>query len=79
MDTKQTRLYGYAVICFLHTMNMSTEEIHRELCAVYGQNIMHEGTVGQWCRVFKDGRKNVHDGERSGWPSVVNDGLFQSE
>jgi hypothetical protein len=36
---------------------MSATEIHRELCAVYGQNIMSEGTVRQWCRMFKDGRK----------------------
>jgi hypothetical protein len=36
------------------------------------------GTVRQWCRMFKDGWTNVHDEERSGWPSVVNDDLVQS-
>jgi hypothetical protein len=46
-----------AVIRFLHTINMSAAEIHRELCEVYGQNVMSEGTVRQWCRMFKDGRK----------------------
>jgi hypothetical protein len=46
-----------AVIHFLHTKNMSATEIHRELCAVYGQNVMSEGTVRQWCRMFKDGQK----------------------
>jgi hypothetical protein len=35
-----------AVICFLHAKNMSEVEIHHELCvAVYGQNVMSEGTV----------------------------------
>jgi hypothetical protein len=29
--------------------------------------------------MFKDERENVHDEEGSGWPSVVNDGLVQSE
>jgi transposase len=53
-------------------------EIHRELCAVYGQNIMSEGTVKQWCRMFKDGPTNVHDEERSGRPSVVSDDLVHS-
>jgi hypothetical protein len=36
------------VFDFLHTENMSAVEIHRELCtAVYGQNLMGEGTVRQ--------------------------------
>jgi hypothetical protein len=35
---------------------MSAEEIHCELCTVvYGQDVMSEGTVRQWCRMFKDG------------------------
>jgi transposase len=45
---------------------------------VYGQIVMSEGTVRQWCRMLKDGRTNVHDEERSGRPSVVNDDLVQS-
>jgi hypothetical protein len=40
---------------------MSAAEIHHKLCAVvYGQNVMSEGTVRQWCRMFKDGPTNVH-------------------
>jgi hypothetical protein len=34
---------------FLHTKNKSATEIHRELYVVYGQNVMYEGTVRQWC------------------------------
>jgi hypothetical protein len=52
-----------AVICFLHAKSMSIAEIHCELCVVYGQNVMSEGTVRQWCRMFKDGYANVHDEE----------------
>jgi hypothetical protein len=53
------------VIRFLHAKNMSAEEIHRELCTtVYSQNVMSEGTVRQWCRIFKDGRINVRDVKR---------------
>jgi hypothetical protein len=37
-----------ALIRFLHAKNMSSAEIHQELCAVYGQNVMSEGTVRQW-------------------------------
>jgi hypothetical protein len=39
-----------AVICFLHTNNMCTAEIHHELCTIYGQNVMSEGTVRR-CRL----------------------------
>jgi hypothetical protein len=58
---------------------MDTIGIHRELCAaVYGQNVMSEGTVRQWCTMFKDVRTNVHDEERSSCPSAVCDDLGQS-
>jgi transposase len=67
-----------AVISFLHAKNMSATEILPQLCAVHGYNVMSEGTVRQWCRMFKDGEKNVHDEERSGQPSVMSDGLVQS-
>jgi hypothetical protein len=66
------------VIRFLHAKNMSAAEIHCELCAVYGQNIMSGGTARQWCRKSKDGRRNVHDKERSGRPSVVSDDFVLS-
>jgi hypothetical protein len=67
------------IIRFNCAKNMCASEIHRELCAtVYGQNIMREGTVSQWCRMFRDGRINVHDGERSGRSFVVSVELVQS-
>jgi hypothetical protein len=34
-----------SIIRFLHAKNMSTAEIHCELCAVYDQNVINEGTV----------------------------------
>jgi hypothetical protein len=35
----------YAVIRFLHAKNTNAAEIHRELYAVCGQNVMSERTV----------------------------------
>jgi hypothetical protein len=32
-----------AVIRFLYAKNVNAAEIHRELCATYGQNVMSEG------------------------------------
>jgi hypothetical protein len=43
---------------------MSGAEIHRELCIVYGQNIMSKETIRQWLECSKmGGRTNVHDEE----------------
>lgn len=39
--------------------------------------LMNKGTVRHQCRVFKDGQTNVHNAERSGQPSVVNDDPIQ--
>jgi hypothetical protein len=36
---------------------MSAAKIHRELCAVYGPNVMNEGTVRQLCIMFEDVNK----------------------
>jgi hypothetical protein len=45
----------HTVIRFLHAKTMNAAAIHRELCAVCGQNVMSEGNLRQWCRMFKDG------------------------
>jgi hypothetical protein len=42
---------------------MSAVEIGHELCAVYNQNVMSEGTVRQRCRMFKGGWTHVCDEE----------------
>jgi hypothetical protein len=68
----------HIVIHFLRAKIMSATKIHHELCVVYGQNVMSEGTVRQWCTLFRDWRTNVHDEEQSGQPFVVSDDLIQS-
>ena len=50
-----------AVIRFLLARNNNAVEIHRQLCEVYGSNVMSESKVRQWCRLFKEGRTNDHD------------------
>jgi hypothetical protein len=66
------------LIRILYSKNMCVTEIHRELCAVYCQNKMSKEPARQWCRMFTDGRTNVHDEERSCRPSVVSDDLVHS-
>lgn len=66
-----------AVIRFLSAKGVKPIDIHREIVEVYGQNIMSDGMVRKWVRAFKDGRTNVHDEERSGRPSVINEDFVQ--
>ena len=65
-----------AVIRYLLARNNNAAEIHRQLCEVYGPNVMRDSKVRQWCRLFKEGRTNVHDEERSGVPSFITDDLM---
>jgi transposase len=60
-----------AVMRCLRAKNMSAVEIRRKLHAAYGQNVMSEATVRQWCKMFNDGRTTVQNEERSGQPSVM--------
>jgi hypothetical protein len=46
------------VIHFLHAKNMSAAENHELCMVIYGQNVISEGTVRQWCRMFRDGCGN---------------------
>jgi transposase len=62
-----------AVIHSIHAKNISAEEIHRELCVIYGTTVMSEGTVRRWYRLFKDGRRDVHDEVRSDRPAVYSE------
>jgi hypothetical protein len=58
---------------------MSAVEIHCELCAAYGQNVNGEGTVAQWCRMFRDGEQMfIMNSEVVGWPYEMSDDPVQS-
>jgi len=42
---------------------------------VYGDNVMSDGMVRKWFRIFNEGREYVYDEARIGRPSLVNDDL----
>jgi len=52
-------------------------EIHHQIYQVYGDNVMKDGMVRKWVRMFSEGRENVHDEAQSGRPSLVNDDLVR--
>jgi hypothetical protein len=59
------------VIKLFNAKNVHPAEIYEQVCEVYGENAMSDGMVRRWCRMFSEGRTNVHDGDRSGRPSLV--------
>lgn len=66
-----------SVIKFLNAQNKEPIEIHRQICQVYGPDIMSKQMVRRWCRQFSEGRQSVHDEQRSGRPSLINDDLVE--
>ncbi|GBM09681.1 hypothetical protein AVEN_186394-1 [Araneus ventricosus] len=60
-----------SAIRFLYAEVVKAAEIHLQINKVYGE------MVGKWARAFKDGRTNVHDGERSEQSSVITEDLVQ--
>ncbi|XP_017778305.1 PREDICTED: uncharacterized protein LOC108563968 isoform X2 [Nicrophorus vespilloides] len=66
-----------SVIKFLNAKNVRPAEICRQVCEVYGENVMSDGMVRRWCRMFSKGRSNVENDERSGRPSLVTDDLLE--
>jgi len=63
------------VIRFLYARNVLPSEIHHQICQVYCDNVMSDGMVRKWVRMFNEGQENVHDEARSGRPSLVNEDL----
>jgi len=66
-----------SVIRFLKARNVLPSEIHHQICQVCGDNAMSDGMVRKWVRIFNKGRENVHDEERRGRPSLVNNDLVR--
>jgi len=62
---------------FLNARNVLPNEIHHQICQVYGDNAMSDGMVRIWVRICNEGLENVHDEARSGRPSLVNDDLVR--
>jgi len=65
------------IIRFLQAENVRPSEIHQRLVAVYGEHVKNAASVRKWCTMFRNGRTDVHDAERSGRRSVITDALKQ--
>ena len=62
-----------SVIRFLWAKGAAPIEIHREIQAVYGSDVMTVQHVRKWCREFSGCRLSVTDEQRSGRPSMSAD------
>jgi hypothetical protein len=52
-------------------------EIQKQIVAVYGK-VMNRQNVTKWYREFSKGGTDVHDGQRSGRPSLISDEAGQA-
>ncbi|GFY12544.1 histone-lysine N-methyltransferase SETMAR [Trichonephila clavipes] len=66
------------VIHFLNAKKVKPIEIYRQICEVYGQNVMSDSMVRRWVRQFNEGRSEVHDEERSGRPFLNTEELVHA-
>ncbi|KAJ4433160.1 hypothetical protein ANN_15417, partial [Periplaneta americana] len=51
------------------------QKIYWQLKEVYGDTVMNERNVKKWCKMFNNGRTNVHDETRPGRPSLITEDL----
>jgi transposase len=76
-DSKSRQMRGArSVIRVLNAKGERPAEIHRQIVAVYSE-FMNRQNVTKWCRKFSEGWTDVNDGQRSGRPSLIPDGLLQ--
>jgi hypothetical protein len=66
------------VIGFLIVENIQLVEIHCQIVEVYVEGTMNQGNVRKWCRLFKEGRTNMHDEEQSRHLALVTDELKEN-
>jgi len=45
------------LIRFLNTRNVLPSEIHHQICQVDGDNVMSDGMVRKWVKMFNEGRE----------------------
>jgi len=61
------------VIGFLNAKNNGPKENHRQIFEVCGKGPMNEGKLRKSCPLFKKGRADMHEEERSTFASSPNE------
>jgi transposase len=49
-------------------LDLTTTQVHNELTAVYGQDVVSYSTVSPWIQRFSNERESLEDNPRSGPP-----------
>ena len=62
------------VIRFLNARNVKPADIRCHICEAYGENVVSNGMVRKFVRMFNEGRDNVHEEPRSGGSAVFTSG-----
>lgn len=52
---------GMHMIRILCIQDISLVEIHQQIVKLYGKGVMNEGIMYEQCRLFSEGKTDVHD------------------
>ncbi|WKY13153.1 hypothetical protein Q1695_004178 [Nippostrongylus brasiliensis] len=74
-----TQSHLRSCILFLHHSGVGATEAHRQLCSVYGEDVMSLRTVKRWFAKFSEGDYNIEDKPRSGRPSDLDLEALQAD
>lgn len=66
-----TAIEQRAVVRFLWAKGMSSAEIHKDMCPIYGEHCLSRKAVFNWVKKFSQGRSNIVDELRSGRPIQI--------
>jgi hypothetical protein len=67
---------GILFFFFLSAPNVQPIEIYSQLTILYAEGEMKKSNIIKQWRMFKEGRTNVHNDERSGCQSLLTEGFF---
>jgi len=63
LSLKSSRKERCAVIRFLWAKGLDTDEIHSEMCPVYGDRCFTKPPIHVWCMKLTRGRESIADKE----------------
>ena len=69
----EEREYFRHILLFEFNRGVKAAEATRNICAVYGENVIGESTARKWLCRFKEGHFDLSDSPRSGRPSGLDE------
>ena len=66
-----TTIEQRGVVRFLWEKNMEEKDIHKEMLPMYGEHCPSRQAIHNCVQKFSEGRTNIEDEHRAGWPVEI--------